>query len=89
MRFTIVYLPDAIKDIEKIIQSGNKPLLRKLKKLLEELEEHPEIGTGKPGRLKNNLSGLWSIRINQEHRLVYSIDGHRVIVTVVSAFRHY
>ncbi|PZV84539.1 hypothetical protein CLV31_104190 [Algoriphagus aquaeductus] len=37
MRFTIVYLPDAIKDIEKIIQSGNKPLLRKLKKLLEKL----------------------------------------------------
>lgn len=89
MRFTIVYLPDAIKDIEKIIQSGNKPLLRKLKKLLEELEEHPETGTGKPERLKNNLSGLWSRRINQEHRLVYSIDGHRVIVTVVSAFGHY
>ncbi|WP_245943345.1 type II toxin-antitoxin system YoeB family toxin [Algoriphagus aquaeductus] len=39
--------------------------------------------------MKNNLSGLWSRRINQEHRLVYSIDGHRVIVTVVSAFGHY
>ena len=89
MKFTIVYLPDAIKDIEKIIQSGNKLLLRKLKKLLEELEEHPETGTGKPERLKNNLSGLWSRRINQEHRLVYSIDGNRVIVTVVSAFGHY
>ncbi|WP_026951036.1 Txe/YoeB family addiction module toxin [Algoriphagus mannitolivorans] len=89
MKFNIVYRPDAIKDIEKIVESGNKPLLRKLKKLLKELEEHPETGTGKPERLKNNLSGLWSRRINQEHRLVYFIDGDRVVVTVVSAFGHY
>ncbi|SEG06117.1 Txe/YoeB family addiction module toxin [Algoriphagus boritolerans] len=89
MKFKIVFLPDAIKDIEKIIKSGNKPLIKKLKKLLEELEEHPETGTGKPERLKNNLSGFWSRRINQEHRLVYSIDGDKVIVTVVSAFSHY
>ncbi|WP_332911241.1 type II toxin-antitoxin system YoeB family toxin [Algoriphagus boritolerans] len=39
--------------------------------------------------MKNNLSGFWSRRINQEHRLVYSIDGDKVIVTVVSAFSHY
>lgn len=89
MKFKIVFLPDAIKDIEKIIKSGNKPLIKKLKKLLEELEQHPETGTGKPERLKNNLSGFWSRRINQEHRLVYSIDGDKVIVTVVSAFGHY
>lgn len=89
MSFKIVFRPDAIKDIEKILKSGNQPLIRKLKKLIEELQEHPETGTGKPERLKNNLSGFWSRRINQEHRLVYSIDGDKVIVTVVSAFGHY
>jgi toxin YoeB len=90
MSFKIVFRQDAIKDIEKILKSGNQPLIRKLKKLIEELQEHPETGTGKPERLKNNLSGFWSRRINQEHRLVYSIDGDKVIVTVVSsAFGHY
>lgn len=89
MKFKIVYRPDAIKDVEKLIKSGNQPLIRKFKKLIEELEEHPETGTGKPERLKNNLSGLWSRRINQEHRLVYSILGEKVTVIVVSAFGHY
>lgn len=89
MKFKIVFRPDAIKDIEKLIKSGNLPLIRKFRKLLQELEEHPETGTGKPERLKNNLSGFWSRRINQEHRLIYSIDGEKVIVTVVSAFGHY
>ncbi len=89
MSFKIVYLPEAIKDIEKLIKSGNQPLLRKFKKLIQELEEHPETGTGKPERLKNNLSGLWSRRINQEHRLVYAIDGEKVTVTVISTFGHY
>ncbi|MBD3628358.1 MAG: Txe/YoeB family addiction module toxin [Cyclobacterium sp.] len=61
----------------------------KIDQLLDELEEHPETGTGKPERLKNILSGYWSRRINKEHRLVYSIDGEKVIVTVISAYGHY
>jgi len=89
MKFKIVYLPDAIKDIDKLIKSGNQPLLKKFRKLIQELEEHPETGTGKPERLRNNLSGFWSRRISQEHRLVYSIEREKVIVTVVSAFDHY
>lgn len=89
MRFTVVYRPQAIKDIEKLLKSGNKPLIQKFKNLIEELEQHPETGTGKPERLKNELSGFWSRRINQEHRLVYSIDGEKVTVTVISAFGHY
>jgi toxin YoeB len=89
MRFKVVYRPQAARDIEKLVKSGNQPLLRKFKKLIQELEEHPETGTGKPERLKNNLSGLWSRRINQEHRLVYAIDGEKVIVTVISAYGHY
>jgi len=56
---------------------------------LDGLEEHPETGTGKPERLKNNLTGLWSRRINKEHRLVYYIDGNKVTVTIISAYGHY
>ncbi|MDN3603247.1 hypothetical protein ACFOUP_13565 [Belliella kenyensis] len=41
MKFIIVYRPEAIKDIEKILKSGNQSLFKKLKKLIAELEEHP------------------------------------------------
>ncbi|MCH7397941.1 Txe/YoeB family addiction module toxin [Belliella sp. R4-6] len=89
MSFEITFTKIAEKDLLRHKNSGNKKLIRKLDQLLDELEEHPETGTGKPERLKNNLSGLWSRRINHEHRLVYSIDGKKVIVTVISAYGHY
>lgn len=78
MSFEITFTKIAEKDLLRHKNSGNKKLIRKLDQLLDELEEHPETGTGKPERLKNNLSGLWSRRINHEHRLVYSIDGKKL-----------
>jgi toxin YoeB len=70
-------------------KSGNKSLNKKIEKLLDELRSHPESGTGKPERLKHDFTGYWSRRINREHRLIYSIEDQRVIVTVISAFGHY
>jgi toxin YoeB len=55
--------------------------------LLEELTEHPFDGTGKPELLKYELAGLWSRRINQEHRLVYQVFDD--VVVILSAKGHY
>jgi len=87
--FKLIFTNIAEKGILRHRKSGNKKLIIKIDQLLDELEEHPETGTGKPERLKNNLSGLWSRRINKEHRLVYSIDGNKVTVTVISVYGHY
>ncbi|SFU08253.1 toxin YoeB [Algoriphagus locisalis] len=89
MTFEIYFTQKALKDIEKIKKSGNKKLLAKLEVLLNELEEHPYTGTGKPELLKNNYSGLWSRRLNLEHRLIYSVNGQTITVTLISAFSHY
>ncbi len=80
---------EADKDIQKHKKSGNKALIKKLAKILEELQEHPETGTGKPEKLKHGLSGFWSRRLNLEHRIVYEIQDNIVTVTVVSAMGHY
>jgi toxin YoeB len=56
---------------------------------LYELEISPETGTGKPEKLKNNLSGYFSRRINKEHRMVYTIDYELNIVEVYSMKGHY
>jgi toxin YoeB len=63
-------------------------VLKKINVLLEELSEHPLFGTGKPEALKHNLTGLWSRRITQEHRLVYEIIGE-VVVIIHAAKGHY
>jgi toxin YoeB len=58
----------------------NVSVLKKILALLEEITETPFAGTGKPEMLKHNLSGCWSRRINQEHRLIYEITGNRILI---------
>lgn len=89
MNYQVNFSKNAKKDILRHQKSGNKKLLEKLDQLLDELEEHPETGTGKPERLKGNLSGMWFRRINHEHRLIYLIEGDRVVVSVLTAYGHY
>jgi toxin YoeB len=68
-------------------KSGNKAILKKIIKFLEEIAEHPYSGTGKPEPLKHDLSGKWSRRINLEHRLVYQVIEDKILV--LSAKGHY
>ena len=89
MSYSIEFTSKALEGIEKLKKSGNKPVLKKIRKLLDELTEHPYTGTGQPEQLKHNLSGFWSRRINQEHRIVYAVDEKSVVVTIVSAKGHY
>lgn len=77
----------AQEDLEFHKKAGNKAVLRKIAELLKELTEHPFSGTGKPEQLKHNLSGLWSRRINREHRLVYEVIANIVVVHVLKG--HY
>jgi toxin YoeB len=48
---------------------------RKVLRLIEECARSPFEGTAKPEPLKGDLSGWWSRRITQEHRLIYKVDG--------------
>lgn len=56
-------------------QDNDAAITGKLNGLIEECRRHPSKGTGKPEPLGGNLSGWWSRRINQEHRLVYRVAG--------------
>jgi toxin YoeB len=50
---------------------------------------NPSFGIGKPEKLKHDLSGKWSRRINTEHRLVYEIDEVQNLIIVHSLRGHY
>ncbi len=62
-------------------------LLKKIFDLLVSIKRNPINGIGKPEALKGNLKGYWSRRINDEHRIIYSITNDAVIV--VSCRSHY
>ncbi|MFO0110490.1 MAG: Txe/YoeB family addiction module toxin [Alphaproteobacteria bacterium] len=54
--------------------------LRKIQALLQDMQRSPYTGLGKPEALKHEFSGCWSRRISDEHRLVYRVDGKRIII---------
>lgn len=89
MIYEIVFTSEALEDIDKLKKTGNKALLKKLYSLIQELKHHPETGTGKPEKLKYYQENIWSRRIDRKHRLVYIIDGGKIVVTVLGAYGHY
>jgi len=57
-------------------QKTDKKLLERINTLIKDIVRSPFAGIGKPEPLKNALSGYWSRRINDEHRIVYKmVDG--------------
>lgn len=89
MKFTIKISDQAEKDIRKLEKSGDKGSLRKVLAIINELEDHPTVGTGKPERLKNFKEVTYSRRISAKHRLVYEIHELQVVVILISAYGHY
>ena len=87
MQFYLDFTDKAREDIASRKRAGNKIALRKLFTLFEEWTDHPFTGTGKPEPLKHMLSGMWSRRINKEHRIVYEVKEN--ILIILSVKGHY
>jgi toxin YoeB len=88
MLYEIDFTPIAIKSISKYKKS-NPVQYKKLVKLLNELMEHPRIGTGHPEPLKSGDSLTYSRRISKKDRLIYDIYEEKVTVLVLSIEGHY
>ena len=68
-------------------QRTDKKMAKRINDLLRDISRSPHDGFGKPEPLKHALSGFWSRRINDEHRLVYRMEGDTV--KVAQARYHY
>ena len=67
--------------------ADERSILKRINRMIEEAARDPAVGIGKPERLSQNLSGYWSRRITDEHRLVYRLRDEELIV--VQARYHY
>lgn len=61
-------------------QAADAKLLARLNALIKEAGRTPFTGTGKPEPLRSPLSGWWSRRLTQEHRLVYRVEGDQLLI---------
>jgi len=68
-------------------QKADKQLLKRINELIRQFLRTPFEGIGKPESLKGNLSGWWSRRINQEHRLVYRASDDKLYI--LQCRKHY
>lgn len=76
---SLVWSPAAWEDYV-YWQGQDRKQLRRINQLIQACMRDPFAGIGKPEALRENLSGCWSRRIDQEHRLVYRLDGEMLVI---------
>lgn len=68
-------------------QTQDKKTLKRINKLIKEIERTPFEGMGKPEPLKFNWAGYWSRRINDVDRIIYSVEEDTL--NIVACKGHY
>ena len=61
-------------------QMQDRKTLKRINKLIEDIDRHPFTGIGKPEPLTGNLQGYWSRRIDEANRIVYKAEGNQLII---------
>lgn len=75
-----IFLTAAAREDLAFWEQTNPKIVLKINSILESILVDPAIGIGKPEKLKYDLSGIWSRRIDHRHRMVYQIQNDTVIV---------
>ncbi|MCX4322919.1 MAG: Txe/YoeB family addiction module toxin [Lachnospiraceae bacterium] len=68
-------------------QQVDRSIIKRINQLIKDITGNPFDGIGKPEALRGNLSGFWSRRITDEHRMVYAVEENTVII--ISCKGHY
>ena len=84
----ITFSPEAQEDYN-YWKVNNLQIVKRIKQLLEDMSQHPYSGIGKPEKLKHELSGKWSRRINGKHRIVYTVLENDNNIYVLALRFHY
>ncbi len=87
-KFTTHYTPEAEEDL-RYRHKQDKKTLKRILKLIENMEETPFSGLGKPEPLRHQLSGCWSRRIDTTNRLIYEVDEEAMEIWILQARYHY
>lgn len=75
----IVFSKNAWEDYTSWLRD-DRNMLKRINDLIKDIQNSPQEGIGKPEPLKYDLSGLWSRRIDREHRLVYRVAGDELLI---------
>jgi toxin YoeB len=68
-------------------QTQDKKTLKKINRLLVDIDRNGYCCTGKPEALRGNLTGYWSVRIDEKNRIVFRINDN--VLEIVACGSHY
>ena len=86
VKYHIVFTKQAVKDIDFLKNAG---LDKKAKKLIDILKQNPFQNPPPYEKLTGDLNGLYSRRINIQHRLVYEVIQEESTVKIIRLWKHY
>lgn len=84
----LIFSEEAWEDYQYWL-ANDKKILKRINLLIKEIQRDPFDGIGKPEALRFNLSGFWSRRINEEHRLVYMFKEDENALLIAACRYHY
>ena len=83
----VEYKKKALEDRDYWKQQGNQKIQIRISELINDICDHPFTGIGKPEPLRYELSGLWSRRITDQHRIIYEVLNNKI--SIISMKGHY
>jgi toxin YoeB len=75
----LIFAEEAWEDYLYWLQQDRR-MVERINKLIRETQRQPFAGMGKPEPLKHALSGFWSRRITDEHRMVYRVESDALMI---------
>ncbi len=75
----IIFADRGWEDLSYWVETDRK-IATRIIRLIKEIERTPFDGLGKPEPLRHDMTGFWSRRITDEHRLVYAVDKNRILI---------
>lgn len=75
----LIFDQQAWEDYQYWIETDKK-ILKRINKLIRDIQRTPYEGIGDPELLKYDWSGFWSRRITREHRLVYTVESNSILI---------
>ena len=84
--FKVKFTKQAVKDLE-YLKAAN--LSKKAKKLVDIMKENPYQNPPPYEKLIGDLDGMYSRRINIQHRLVYEVVNEENIIKIIRMWKHY
>jgi len=87
--YTLIFTDLSLKDLALHKKAGNQATIKRIDRILKELETTPFVGIGNPHELLHNYAGKWSRHINKKDVIIYSVNETDMTVQIYSARYHY